>query len=102
MRFGIILIPLFLAILSSSCTSFDFSQRRVQQGTSLSARKIDGLKIGMSKSEVATLMGTSLISPMFNHDRWDYAYTFRKGYQADSIKHLVLYFKNDTLNRIER
>ena len=85
-----------------SCTSYDFSKRTVQQGNLLSQKRIARLTIGMSKTDTAILMGTSLISPMFNNDRWDYAYTCRKGNKPMLVRNLVLYFQHDRLVRIEK
>lgn len=102
MRFRIILISMVLGFFISACTSFDFSQREVQQGTLLPQSKIDALKLGLSKVDVAKIMGTSLMSPMFNDNRWDYAYTLRKGNHSEAIRHLALYFKNNALTRIEQ
>lgn len=97
---------LFTVILFSvslvSCTSYDFSKKYVQQGNILSKKSIDRLKIGMSKNDVAILMGTSLMSPLFNNDRWDYAYTWRKTNHPALVRHLVLTFKQDRLVHIER
>ena len=85
----------------SDCASYDFAKRIVQQGNLLPDEKIKQLKPGMSKEEVAILMGTSLMSPMFNNDRWDYAYTYRKGSgKTDTIRKLSVYFSNNKINHI--
>ena len=88
--------------LLTSCANYDFSRKCVQQGNILSPSRIDRLKVGMSKNDVAILMGTSLISPLFNQDRWDYAYTWRRNNKPITIRHLVLTFKQDRLINIER
>jgi outer membrane protein assembly factor BamE len=85
----------------SDCASYDFSKRIVQQGNLLPDTKIKQLKLGMSKEDVAILMGTSLMSPMFNNNRWDYTYTYRKGSGTDAVRKLSVYFSNNKLNRIE-
>lgn len=100
------LIPLlltisFLSAFVSGCGGYDFSRRYVQQGNILSKPRVDRLKLGMSKTDVAILMGTSAISPLFNNDRWDYAYTWRKTSKPLLKRHLVLTFKHDRLIRIE-
>ena len=59
-------------------------------------------EVGMSKNDAAILMGTSLISPMFNQDRWDYAYTWRRGTSPNIIRHLTLFFSNDRLVKIDK
>lgn len=99
------IITLFICILLSlsltQCASLDFSRRIAQQGNLLPQEKISRLKTGMSKDDVAILMGTSLLSPMFNNDRWDYAYTWRKGSGPIEIHNLSLYFSHGSLARIE-
>ncbi|WED42576.1 outer membrane protein assembly factor BamE [Legionella cardiaca] len=103
MRIRTILIS-FTIILSfalTSCISYDLSRRLVQQGNLLPQSKIERLRIGMSKQDAAILMGTSLLSPTFNNDRWDYAYTWRKGGRPLIIRNLSLYFAHGKLVRIE-
>jgi outer membrane protein assembly factor BamE len=102
MQIKIILISVLLILSLSNCASYDFSRQIVQQGNLLPQSKIDRLKPGMSKADVAMLMGSSLLNPPFEQDRWDYAFTWRKGNSSDVIKHLVIYFKNDRIVRIEK
>ena len=90
-----------MVLILTHCLSYDFSRRFVQQGNLLPQAKINQLKIGMSKESVATLMGTSLISPMFNEQRWDYAFTQRTGSGTVFIKDLSLYFEANHLSRID-
>lgn len=96
----IISIVLFCALLCN-CASYDFSRRIVQQGNLLPQSTIQKLHTGMSKEDAAILMGTTLLSPTFNNDRWDYAYTWRKGSGELRKKRVSLYFKQDRLVRIE-
>lgn len=100
MRMKTILILIGLVLSLTHCLSYDFARRKVQQGTILSPKRIAHLKIGMSKSDVAILLGTSLISPLFNLDRWDYAYTWRRGNTPNTVRHLSLYFSGDRLVKI--
>lgn len=95
-----LLISLISALGLSQCTSYDFSRRIIQQGNLLPLAKIQRIKIGMNKNEVAILMGTSLLSPMFNNERWDYAYTRRRGNGPLILRHVSLYFSGDRLVRI--
>lgn len=100
MRIITIIVHCILLINLTSCASYDFSRRVVQQGNLLPAQKIERLKIGMSKQDTAILMGTSLLSPLFNENRWDYAYTLRHDNAPLEKRYVVLYFKNDKLARI--
>ncbi len=101
MRVVIILTSIALALTLTHCASYDFSRRVVEQGNLLPQSKLARLRIGMSKNDAAILMGTSLLSPIFNNDRWDYAYTLRKGNGALLVHNLSLYFSHDRLVRIE-
>ncbi|OGV36587.1 MAG: RNA-binding protein [Legionellales bacterium RIFCSPHIGHO2_12_FULL_35_11] len=102
MQIKIIFIFISLVISLSSCTGFDYSRIRVQQGNLLSQSSIDRLHLGMIKEDAAILMGTSLMSPLFNNDRWDYAFTYQKMGKIRKTKNLVLYFKNNRLVKIEQ
>lgn len=101
MQIKIILISAALILSLTHCASYDFSRRVIQQGNLLSAEKINRLKTGMSKNDVATLMGSSLLNPPFAQDRWDYAFTWRKANGPTTVRHLVIYFKQDRVVRIE-
>jgi outer membrane protein assembly factor BamE len=94
-------IVLFLMLSLTHCASYDYSKRIVQQGNLLPEKKIKQLKIGMTKEAVAVLMGTSLLSPTFNNNRWDYVYTWRKGSASDTVRHVNIYFKNNRVTRID-
>jgi outer membrane protein assembly factor BamE len=102
MRIIIFLLGIILTLTLTQCASFDLSRRVAQQGNLLPQSTINRLKIGMTKNDVAILMGTSLLSPTFNNDRWDYAYTWRKGHGNLTISTVSLYFSHGTLSRIER
>lgn len=101
MRVVTFFLAIALTLILTGCASYDFSRRYVQQGNQLSQSKIDRLRIGMSKQDTAILMGTSLLSPLFTNQRWDYAYTWRKGSNKPEIRNLSLYFTNDRLSAIE-
>ena len=84
------------------CATYDFSKPTVQQGNLLPGSTINRLHIGMSKNDVAILMGTSLLNPPFTNNRWDYAYTLRKRGGFVDKRNLTLYFKNDHLTAIQK
>ncbi len=90
-----------LTLTLANCASYDFSRKIVQQGNLLQQPVVDRLKIGMSKDDTATLLGNSLLSPTFDNDRWDYAYTYRKGNSPMEVRNLSLYFKHGSLVHIE-
>lgn len=101
MRAIIFLFSLMVTLSLTQCISYDFARRITQQGNLLPQSKIERLKVGMSKNDVAQLMGTSIISPLFNNNRWDYAYTWRKGSGPIEIRHASVYFSHDAVVRVE-
>jgi outer membrane protein assembly factor BamE len=101
MQIRTLFISIALLLSLTHCASYDFSRRVAKQGNLLPTASIEQLKVGMNKDTVATLMGTSLIHPIFNDDRWDYAYTIRRGSHPLEIHNLRLYFNHGVLSRIE-
>jgi len=101
MRVIIFLLGTLLTLSLTQCASFDSARRIHQQGNLLPQAKINRLKLGMTKNDVAILMGTSLLSPTFTNNRWDYAYTWRRGHGNIIMQNLTLYFSKDVLIRIE-
>lgn len=95
------IILTLICLLLSQCASFDFSRRYKQQGNLLPERKLARLHLGMSKQEVAVIMGTSLISPIFRTNRWDYVYTKQRGFGAMEKKKIILYFDGNRLAKID-
>ena len=101
MRFAPRILLITLVLTLTQCTSYDFARRVVQQGNLLPQNKVERLRVGMSKEDVAILMGTSLLSPTFNNDRWDYAYSWQRGNSTMEIRNIVLYFRHNTVAKIE-
>jgi outer membrane protein assembly factor BamE len=99
------IIMIIISLLLTQCTSIkqiDFQNRKVQQGNILSLNRVNKIKIGMSKNEVNNLLGSSLITPDFDDDLWEYVYTQHHGNGAMKIKHLTLTFdKNDRISQID-
>ncbi len=51
----------------------------VVQGNFVSAEQAAQMRVGMSRDEVKSLLGTPLLTDMFHADRWDYLFYFRRG-----------------------
>lgn len=95
-------ISLAIILSLSACANMSFSNRTIHQGNLSVQSASQKLKLGMSKSEVAKLMGNSLVTPVFESDRWDYALTTQKPRQEVSIKTLSLQFKQDRLVQVDK
>ena len=55
----------------------------LQQGNTVKLEQLEGIEIGMSKSEVRKIMGSPMLSDPFHNQRWDYIYRFipNKGFE---------------------
>ena len=73
----------------------------VQQGNLLDKKKVDQLKLDMTKRQVIALLGTPMVSSPFDHDCWDYVQANVSRHKGMTRRRLTLYFDNDTLKRTE-
>ncbi len=97
------LTALLLSLLAlGACSSFSFPYRPdVQQGNVLTQETIDRLRLDMSTREVRYLLGSPLLIDPFHANRWDYCYSTRQGNTTTAQRHVILYFQNEHLLRIE-
>ena len=73
----------------------------IVQGNFVSKEQAAAIKPGMSRPQVRDILGTPLLTSVFHADRWDYVFTFkRQGLQPQARK-ITLFFKGESLDRIE-
>lgn len=66
----------------------------IQQGNYLDGHTVHQLKVGMTRSQVRYLLGTPMVEDVFNRDRWDYIYYYKRGYVRRPIEsRVVVYFQ---------
>jgi outer membrane protein assembly factor BamE len=70
----------------------------IQQGNDITQDMISQLKPGMTKNQVAYVMGTPLIIDTFHPNRWDYIYSFHPGNGEREQRRITVYFKGETLD----
>lgn len=91
---------LFIALLAALTLNTGCQiiyKQNVQQGNAHEQEDLDEVTLGMSKKQVAYLLGTPAIHDPFHQDRWDYiSLLSRRG--NDPVRRLVtLTFENDLL-----
>jgi len=91
------IIALTLSI--SACSVY---KMEVQQGNALSNETVSQLQAGMSKAEVASLLGNPLLQDNFRSNRWDYIYYIRHGRKSSKKQNLTLLFRNDQLIQVKK
>ncbi len=86
-----------LAILTLNTGCKLIYKQNVQQGNAHEQDDLDQVELGMSKKQVAYLLGTPAVHDPFHQDRWDYiSMLSRRG--GDPVRRLVtLTFENDLL-----
>lgn len=78
----------FSGFLLASCAYFSPRQIEVQQGNQLTPTQIAKVKKGMTRQQVAQILGSPVLDHLFEQDRWDYLETYQKGRKIDE-RHLV-------------
>jgi outer membrane protein assembly factor BamE len=73
----------------------------VNQGNYLSQDMVDKLKVGMTKPQVRTTLGTPLVTSAFRDNRWDYVYEYAKQGKVREHRQFTVYFADDKLARWE-
>jgi len=91
------LLIALLTVLTLSAGCNIIYKQNVQQGNAHEQDDLDQVTLGMSKKQVAFLLGTPAIQDPFHQDRWDYiSLLSRRG--NDPVRRLVtLTFENDLL-----
>ena len=92
----IFLLASIAAIALTGC----LYRQPVYQGNLMEKTKVEQLQAGMSKDQVAQLLGLPSIQDPFHHSRWDYASTERVGRTGKTqIKNFTVYFENDLVTK---
>jgi outer membrane protein assembly factor BamE len=73
----------------------------IQQGNAVTQEMVAKLQPGMTRSQVRFALGTPLLVDPFRADRWDYFYSYTKGGELVEQRRLIVFFKDDKLERLE-
>jgi len=96
-------LSLIAVLVLSACTMPKFRIPRVhritiQQGNLVTQDMIDKLKPGMSRKQVAFVLGEPVVKNPFNQQRWDYVYTVFMQPNFRSEKRLSIFFVEEHLS----
>ncbi|MDE2450506.1 MAG: outer membrane protein assembly factor BamE [Gammaproteobacteria bacterium] len=73
----------------------------IQQGNYLDGKAVGQLKVGMTRSQVRYILGTPMVEDVFDKDRWDYIYYYKRGYVHKPVQsRVIVYFSNDKVQRL--
>jgi outer membrane protein assembly factor BamE len=88
---------LAVLLLAGGCSLPRVHKVTVQQGNVITQDMIDRLKPGMTRSQVAFVMGEPVFRNAFDDDRWDYIYTLEVPGYYEEQKVVSLYFEDGVL-----
>ena len=105
MRIKLLVVSLSLA----SCSNISIPRPEflaphkieIRQGNLVTPEMREKLKVGMSRLQVRSVLGTPLINDPFHASRWDYIYRLEQKGKIVEQQRLTLYFDNDNLARID-
>jgi outer membrane protein assembly factor BamE len=95
------------AAVLAGCSTYDSLTQRVAQritpyritvvqGNFVSQEAAAKMRVGMTRAEVRTTLGTPLLTDMFHADRWDYLFYFRRGSTLIvQQRNFIVHFKDD-------
>lgn len=89
-----------ITVLTSGCGLI--YKQDIQQGNILEQNQVDMLTPGMTRRQVALILGTPAINDPFHRQRWDYVSSFKEGGEDVEVRRqLTLFFEGNELARIE-
>lgn len=73
----------------------------IVQGNVVTQEQLALAKPGMTRVQVRDALGSPMLTDLFHADRWDYVFTIRRQGTPPQRRDVVVYFKDDKLDRIE-
>lgn len=97
-----LLILILLSFVMSSCSILEPLVYRIpiQQGNFIDQEQVDKLQIGMTKEQVSFVLGTPMVTDVFDSNYWEYLYVLTASDGSVTDKTLTVTFKDDKLEII--
>ena len=73
----------------------------IVQGNVVTQEQVALAKPGMTRAQVRDALGSPMLTDLFHADRWDYIFTIRRQGTTPQRRDVIVYFKDDKLDRIE-
>ena len=100
----VLLCAVGLTLMLGACTSLPnlgVYKLDINQGNYVTQDQVERLKVGLTRAQVKSALGTPLVADAFHANRWDYTYEFRR--QGKTLEHrqFTVYFVDEKLARWE-
>ena len=96
-RAGVALLAAVLALTQTACSLYRIT---VQQGNVITQEMVNSLKPGMTREQVAYIMGEPVVRNPFNESQWDYVYTLQVPGRVERQRKLSLFFADGVLSHL--
>ena len=95
MRIKFLLVSTLSAalLMSSGCVY----RIDVPQGNFIEQKQVEQLRAGMTREQVAYVLGSPMVQDAFDNATWHYVYYLREGWNEPKQKQLTVRFVNDKL-----
>jgi outer membrane protein assembly factor BamE len=93
------ILPLLLLALTG-CSYFHVHKMDIQQGNVITDDMVSRLHEGMTFEQVKAVMGTPVLTNVFDENRKDYVYTYKPGYGDFSERYVTVIFRNGRVSAI--
>jgi len=97
-------ILIFVSVLLVSfggCSSFSPYKMDIRQGNYITPEMRKKVKVGMSRQQVSSILGSPLVSDVFHANRWDYIYRFEEKTKLVEQQRLTVYFEGEFVSSID-
>jgi outer membrane protein assembly factor BamE len=90
-------LTLVASLLLGGCSLPRLYRATIQQGNVITQDMVNQLEPGMTRNQVAFIMGEPILRNSFSSDRWDYLYRVEVPGYYEEEKRLTLFFDDGTL-----
>jgi outer membrane protein assembly factor BamE len=93
-----------LSLMLGACSTFPslgVYKLDINQGNYVTQDQVERLKVGMTRPQVKSALGTPLVADAFHANRWDYPYEFRRQGKTLEQRQFTVYFVDDKVARWE-
>ncbi len=83
------------------CTSFSPYKMEIRQGNYVTPEMRKKIKVGMSRQQAVSALGSPLVTDVFHANRWDYIYRFEENRKLVEQNRLTLHFDGEFVKSID-
>lgn len=94
----LLIYTMFIATLIAGCSPHKLE---IQQGNIITPEMLEKIEPGMTTKQVRFVLGTPQLIDPFRSDRWDYVYSLTQQDVETERRHLILFFEDGVLSKIE-